>query len=343
MAGLAHMADVHMVGIDASGPLNGIGGGHNDQSPSWPNVRAFRQPTAKVVFAGRYFLQTPSGKNYTPTHLWVDGESLGVKNSSPPNFPNPLNKDLAYVVPLQGPGRYPFRRAQGLDDQSGKPVDAKIVQGWGEQDAKAFCASIVAAVKGKDKLQIPTLNGVIVYLDIEAPDPGQPAIRLSPDYWYGWASSIVFYRSGLFCPFWPGIYCPTMHNPDAKGADDLHRIPSSNVTTSPHTDIQTGLTAPPNNLRSICYGIWASNPEEPNRYSQTFTPDWGSPPNSRFDAWEQTVHIIFGRVEWKTKVPVRIWQYAADSSSAPQTFTDCHVDFDETANAYGVNWMLLVP
>jgi hypothetical protein len=321
----------HDVGIDTRSQLNKL---------DWPKILGWR-PDADVTFAGRYFLQTPPGGSW----LWADGkETQGISQ---------LNSKLRYVLPIQGPGPGPnpnyntnsWWRLEGLNPVDGStPEDETTVRGWGAADATAICDHIAKVVSNGD-LQFPDPNHVIVYLDIET-----PGLTLSPDYWYGWASTVFMYViESLETPFYPGLYCPTMPNP-AYGRDPLnHRLPSS-IAAAPYSDVQTGLTAPPNEIESICYGIWASNPYVPqppkvDRFTQGWKPDWGSPPNNRFDVWQQTVGL--GPLTWHSAIPVRMWQYVAlvDGSTDPtiQAFNKLNVDFNETSDSDVVNFMLTIP
>jgi hypothetical protein len=303
------------LGFDTTSQLNQLG--------TWQQVKTWRTVDPRQpVFAGRYFTQTWPGKKW----LWVNGESKGVEN--PP---------LAHVVPLQGPGPTPqqnpagWTRVQG-QNPDGTPADSEAVRFWGDADARAVCSRIWDRVKNGD-LKFPKSKKVIVYLDIEAADqPGQPGEKLSPDYWYGWASQVWWFPAGgLQYPFYPGIYCTTMHPKDAPGDDLHHRVPNQ--------DVQDALNDPVNNLASRCYGIWASNPEIPGRFAKNFQLDW----DNRFDDWKQTVHVIFGFWESSAVVPVRIWQYVVLNA--------LNVDLDETAplrgdaspDADAVNWMLDIP
>jgi hypothetical protein len=151
----------------------------------------------------------------------------------------------------------------------------------------------------------------------------------------------------LHLPFYPGIYCTTIHKQGAPGDVNHNRIPNQSV--------QDALNAEVNNLASRCYGIWATNPQTDttgfstpqnpmnNRFASGFQPDW----DNRFAQWQQTVYVTFFDIEVHVDVPVRIWQYAMQSG-APQNFINLHVDFNETApldasNSPGsntVNWML---
>jgi hypothetical protein len=346
------MADVHILGIDTADPLNelGLGPGQGQGYNSWPDILGWR-PGDEVVFAGRYFLPIAAAAGGIVGHPWKACETKGVKVDTAQKA---LDPNLKYVVPLQGPGDpRQYKRVQGLD-ANGNPADAATVQGWGAQDAKAICDNICKVVESGELL-FPTPNLVIVYLDIEA-----PKLTLSPDYWSAWASAIFAYPTkSLDRPFFPGLYCPTMPNPDKPGNQLLHRIPSSDATK--FSDVQTGLTAPPNNTGSFCWGVWASNPIVPpgndDRLTPDFHPVWGSPPNNRFDVWQQAIKIGPRRIR-VSAVPVRIWQYAAlvpkpTNGNAPLpppgqgdtigTFNKMHADFNETADGNAVYWMLAVP
>ena len=210
--------------------------------------------------------------------------------------------------------------------QDGSVADSNTVQAWGDTDAKETCGRISDRVNAKELLY-PSPKSVYVYLDIEA------GVAMSPDYWYGWASKVYWFGTGFFeWPFYPCLYCTTIHNPTDTGNDpNLHRIPSG--------DVQNGLTAPPNSFPSRCWGIFASNPQVPPdpsvaRYAPNFQPDW----QNRFDEWTQTVHVIFGLFPWKTVVRVLLWQYAMQSlpgpgnaHPSPAAFNALRVDLDETS------------
>lgn len=325
------MADIHNLGIDTADHLNELGLAHNtDGTPAtntWPAVRGWRP--SPIVFAGRYFLPITAAIGGTIGHSWQRCETKGIKTGTAQT--PALNPDLAYVVPLQGPGDdKQFNRLRGKDE-NGKQQKAATVQGWGAADAKAICDNI-KKILNSGELDRP--SSVIIYLDVE------DSVTLSADYWYGWASKVWWYPHGISFPFYPGLYCTTVLNPDAKNPIDgvHHRIPSQ----------QKALTGGPNNLASRCYGVWASNPEVPSdpsnqRFTKGFAPDWGAKPNERFDVWVQKVHVIFGHIEWKTAVPVRIWQYVGTEKNPHPTFDHLQVDFNETADGDAVNWMLIVP
>ncbi len=301
-------------GVDTDRQLRNI--------PQWAAVRAWRAPKVPV-FVGRYFF---------PGHVWVDDESVGVRHAHGGN--PPMNPDLAYVFPLQGPGGpVQTNRVKGKNPDGSIQGDADTVQQWGADDATSTCTRIIQVVK-RGELTMPSSHAVIVYLDIEA------GVRLSADYWYGWASKVYWFSfvSSSFpfmhFPFYPGLYCTTVSAPPA--ADPLlHRIPS--------VDVQGGLTKPPNNLASRCYGIYATNPQTPlnGRFVAGFQPDW----TNRFDVWQQTVHIIFGLVPWKTGVPVRMWQYVfTDGANPHPAFDALNLDLNETSpDASAVQWMLQIP
>jgi hypothetical protein len=378
----------------------------------WADIKAWRAaipadpnkpgglPATPCAFAGRYFNPWGGQNN------WLVGENKGVRTAAPPNA-QPLNADIEYVFPIQG-----FKndaqnlRVSGRDKQGGVEVeeDAETVQAWGAEDAKQTCKLIVDAV-GRNELKYPLLGTVIVYLDIEA------GVNLSADYWYGWASAVFWYCTGFRHPFYPGVYCPTTHNPnDAGGKNELHRIPSGTKTllnsvaagvqtvqalpnvfgvvqnaevavdaytpdeewvkvtavseqhgtftakfTKAHQagavlrcgEVQTGLTRPPNNLASVCWGVWASNPgrftttgfDDPafpmkDRKDRNFRPDW----ENRFDQWTQVVHTLFGLIPFPWPVRVRLWQYAADV-----VFGDRSIDLDEKSPDWeALAWMLKV-
>lgn len=336
----------HEFGVDTARQLRDL------NNPNlWAQIAAWRAAVgnnpANPVFAARYFF---------PGHVWVDGETRGVKKADPNANPpaQPTNPNLAYVVPLQGPGAAPFNRVQGLRP-NGHREDEATVRKWGADDAKTTCTNIMHVVKNKELDFSTTLwETVVVYLDVE------PGVNLSPHYWYGWASKVYWFCNGIHRPFYPGLYCATMHNPDDHGANQLlHRIPTG--PGGRHGDVQTGLTAAPNNLASMCYGIFATfetdntgfqipqnHPAWAVHYRQNFYPDWGEAPNSRFDEWQQTVHMIFGLIPWKSGVPVLLWQYAAQSNDpnnpSPQAFDDLHVDLDETSpDGNATKWMLILP
>jgi hypothetical protein len=308
----------------------------------WANIGAWRPAVgakpARPVFAGRYFF---------PGHVWAAGESAGIKHAAGGNPAR--NSDLSYVFPLQGPGAPPFNRAQGLNAAGHRQPD-ETVQKWGEDDAKATCTKIQAVVNtGELKFQ-SFCESVIVYLDIE------PGVNLSANYWYGWARKVYWFCTGLHRPFYPGLYCATMHNPAAAGGVALHRIPTG--PGGPFGDVQTGLNGPPSSLASRCYGLYATAgmngsgflpipanpPGDEARYRPNFYPDW----ENRFDPWVQTVHMIFELIPWHTTVPVLLWQYAAQSTDpahpTPAAFNALQVDLDETDPAgEGIKWMLMLP
>jgi hypothetical protein len=294
----------------------------------WATIRAWRPaipanraipnglPANPVTFAGRYF-------NPWPGNRWADGENVGVRQDAPGNPPKPAkNPDLKYVFPIQG-----YKDAAQNLRVAGKKADGTVekdaakVQSWGAQDAKGTCKRIMRAID-RNELKFPFFKSVIVYLDVES------GVKLSQNYWYGWASAVYWYSTGFFSfPFYAGVYCTTLRNPTATGSILLHRIPSD--------DVRDGLTKLPNNLASKCYGIWATNPwtnttgfDDPafpmqDRFAANFRPDW----ENRFDVWQQTVHIIFGLIPWSTGVPVRLWQYAASADSP--TLKAMHVDLVE--------------
>jgi hypothetical protein len=327
----------------------GIDTGDQLKNKDWVKIRALRQ--VNPVFAGRYF-------NPTSSHLWVQNEATNIKQKNP---------DLAYILPLQGATLPPFFHRERGEKPNGQKEDSGVVSSWGIKDAQATCDNIWAIVKRKELL-FPASNSVIVYLDIEN------GVNLSPDYWYGWAKTIFWYSTGLFqWPFYAGIYCTTVHDPvvhdqaDPRGVK--HRIPANTPNNANFGDVQTGLTADPNNLASRCYGIYASNPIDdkgfvgpsppPKRYEAGFEPDWEdrfqkpTPSSSSTPGWQQTVKI-FGLIPWHTDVPVRLWQYAAepipmDPNTNPVTasyFNNLHIDLDETtfdSKFDPVNWMLKLP
>jgi hypothetical protein len=76
----------HDLGIDTADQLRLLGTAHHRTGP---DVRGWR-PGVPVVLAGRYFLQTPGG-----AHLWVDGETAGVKNAQ--GGQAALNPDLTVI------------------------------------------------------------------------------------------------------------------------------------------------------------------------------------------------------------------------------------------------------
>ena len=190
---------------------------------NWADIAGWRpaiapQP-AEPVFAGRYFF---------PGHVWAANEGRNVKHGNP----NPANARLAYIFPLQGPGGpAQTRRVQGLKLNAANQVvperDSKTVQKWGADDAVSTCTSIIQVVK-TGEFAFPTFcESVIVYLDIE------PGMQLSRDYWYGWASKVFWFSNGVHRPFYPGLYCPTMHDPAQGGDGEHHRIPEANIVTQP--------------------------------------------------------------------------------------------------------------
>lgn len=321
-------------GVDTDRHLNAPPGAGGNAGPDWANIRGWRPP-AVPVFVGRYFL-LPLGVA-PPGNIWAAGEATGVRHGQGGN--PATNPDLAFVVPLQGPGLADqTNRVQGRRPGGAVEPDHSVVQGWGDADAKTTCDNIVQAVRAGD-LNFTFLPTVIVYLDIEA------GVQLAPDYWYGWASRVYWYTYLSFAPpflhlpFYPGIYCTTDSTDPGAPRHLHHRIPS--------TDVRDGLTQPPNNLASRCYGVWAANPLTDvgipgtgnNRFAPGFEPDW----ENRFDVWQQTVHVIFGHIEWHTDVPVRIWQYTAQAGGQA-AFNNLHVDLDETSpDVDAVGWMLKVP
>jgi len=312
-------------GIDTDRHLNALPGPGAAAGPDWATIMAWRPP-AVPTFAARYFF---------PGHLFTHGELNGVRHAQGGN--PPTNPDLAYILPIQGPGAPPFNRVQGLDG-GGAAQPAETVQGWGDDDATSTCNAIVQAVRAGD-LAFTFLPTVIVYLDVE------PGVQLSADYWYGWASRVYWYTYAsiappfLHLPFYPGVYCTTNSTDPGQPGHVHHRIPS--------TDVRDGLTKPPNNLASRCYGVWAANPLTDNgmpgtpndRFAPGFEPDW----ENRFSVWQQTVHVIFGLIEWHTDVPVRVWQYTIQAAGHG-AFNALHVDLDETSPDFdAVGWMLHVP
>ncbi len=198
--------------------------------------------------------------------------------------------------------------------------------------------------RANPELQFPTCKTVIVYLDIEV------GVHLSSNYWYGWASKVYWYSTGfLQFPFYPGLYCTTVHNPDVPvvhpADNEWHRIPSG--------DVQDGLRNLPNNLASRCYGVYATNPQTdttgfddpalpmPDRYAPNFRADW----KDRFDVWVHSIHILGGWVPWPTCVLVRLWQYGLwpshPGNATEQTVHDLHVDLAESSPDSGaIKWML---
>jgi hypothetical protein len=205
-------------------------------------------------------------------------------------------------------------------------ANVDFVRRWGEVDAKATCSRVWDVVKGGE-LAFPDSKTVIIYLDIEA------TVRLNPHYWAGWASSVYWYCTGFFqWPFYPGLYCTTKHNPQDPGASVLlHRVPSD--------DVQDGLTLPPNGCASRCWGVFATNPQLPNRFDPNYQPDW----QNRFDDWVQTVHVFFGLFAWSVKVKVLLWQYGMQGGSPP-AFDALHVDLDESSpSGEATRRMLKIP
>ena len=311
----------------------------------WPAIKAWRAaippnptnpnglPATPCVFAGRYFNPWNSANN------WAVGENAGVRTAIPPN--QPLNADLEYVVPIQGfKDSTQNRRVSGRKPDGSVENNAETVQGWGAADAKGFCDRIVKAVQ-RNELKYPFFNTVIVYLDIE------PNVTLSADYWYGWASAVYWYCTGFHHPFYPGLYCTTKQNPDDHGGNVyLHRIPSD--------DVQGALTGGPNTLESICWGIWAANPQTDTtgfddpafqmktRYDSNFRPDW----ENRFDEWKQMVRMVWKLIPWNSTVRVRLWQYGSapvPANPAKAGFNALRVDLNEKSPDWeAIAWMLKV-
>jgi len=147
------------------------------------------------------------------------------------NTKDTLTVDHPWATTPDATSRYELgkrpNKIQGLRDDGTAEADRNRVRAWGTDDANSICRRIMEVVQAGD-LQLPDAKMTVIYLDVEW------NWRLSPDYWYGWASMVYWYCTGLFSyPFLPGLYCPTMHDPDQPLDEKHHCIPDLNVVTWP--------------------------------------------------------------------------------------------------------------